>query len=192
MRITVAASCLISALTLNAIAATQSMSMQSPATSKVATLTNDAVPQEGQTAPKFSLPSQGGEHDSLATFKGKWIVLYFYPEDFTAGCTREAHNFQRDADQFAKLNAIIVGVSVDSVDSHKQFCAKEGLNIKLLSDSSRRVSAQYGSLDEKSQMARRNTFLISPSGKIAKEWINVSPAEHSTEVLAAIKTLKRG
>jgi peroxiredoxin Q/BCP len=187
MRIAIAASCLISALTCNAIASTQSIGMQSPPTSYVANITNGVVPSEGQTAPNFSLPSQSGEQDTLSTFKGKWIVLYFYPEDFTSGCTLEAHNFQRDAGDYAKLNAVIVGVSVDSVDSHKQFCAKEGLNVKLLSDASRRVSAQYGSLNEKSQMGKRNTFLIDPAGKIAREWINVSPAQHSSEVLATIK-----
>jgi thioredoxin-dependent peroxiredoxin len=145
MRIAIAVSCLISVLTLNPTA--QSAPIQLPAATNVVRMTNSVVPQKGQTAPNFSLPSQGGEQDSLSTFKGKWIVLYFYPEDFTQGCTLEAHNFQRDAGEFAKLNAIIVGISVDSVDKHKQFCAKEGLNIKLLSDVSRHVSAQYGSLN---------------------------------------------
>jgi thioredoxin-dependent peroxiredoxin len=192
MRFAIAASCLISALTFNGIAATQVTGMQTPMQSNAANAVNSAVPQVGEIAPSFSLQSQSGKQDSLSTFKGKWVVLYFYPEDFTSGCTLEAHNFQRDAEKFAKLNAIIVGVSVDSVDSHKQFCAKEGLNVKLLSDVSRRVSAQYGSLNVNSRTANRNTFLISPTGKIARVWINVTPAQHSREVLAAIESRKQG
>ena len=106
-----------------------------------------ALPQVGQAAPGFTLPSQSGAATSLSSFKGQWVVLYFYPEDMTAGCSLEAHNFQRDAEKFQKMHAVIIGVSVDSIDSHKQFCAKEGLNIKLLSDTERRVVAQYGSLN---------------------------------------------
>ena len=183
MRFTIAASCLLSVLTFNAVVSPQ-LSAETPNTHVV----NGAVPHEGVMAPGFTLPSQSGAQDSLTTFKGKWVVLYFYPEDFTSGCTLEAHNFQRDAAAFAKLNAVIVGVSVDSVDSHKQFCAKEGLNMKLLSDVNRSVSAQYGSLNTQYQMANRNTFLIDPTGRITKEWINVSPREHSQEVLATIRS----
>lgn len=187
MRFAIAASCLLSALTLTIIATAQT----EPQTSAAMAAPAANVPQEGQAAPLFSLPSQSGEQESLASLKGRWVVLYFYPEDFTSGCTLEAHNFQRDAEKFQKLNAVIVGVSVDSVDSHKQFCAKEGLNFKLLSDANRQVVAQYGSLNPKSQMASRNTFLISPTGKIEKVWIKVSPAQHSTEVLSAIETAKQ-
>src|SRR3977135_3353294 len=86
--------------------------------------------------PAFQLPNQEGAQVSLDQFKGKWIVLYFYPKDFTSGCTVEAHNFQRDIDKYAQKNAVILGVSVDDVNSHKSFCAKEGLNFKLLADSS--------------------------------------------------------
>ena len=188
MRFVIVASCLLATLTVPRTMITQTMTSQVATASMPA---NAVIPQEGQSAPAFSLPSQSGRQDSLATFKGKWVVLYFYPEDFTAGCTLEAHNFERDADKYARLNAVIVGVSVDSVDSHKQFCAKEGLNVKLLSDVTRHVSAQYGSLDPTSNMASRNTFLISPSGKIVKEWVKVSPAQHSAEVLAAIKAQRR-
>jgi len=85
-------------------------------------------PAEGSAAPAFTLPSQEGAQVSLDQFKGKWVVLYFYPKDFTQGCTIEAHNFQRDIDKYTQMNAAIVGVSVDNVDSHKSFCTKEGLN----------------------------------------------------------------
>jgi thioredoxin-dependent peroxiredoxin len=148
--------------------------------------TDTAPPHQGEIAPAISLPSQTGKTESLAQFSGKWVVLYFYPEDMTAGCTLEAHGFQRDADKFRTRNAVILGVSVDSVDSHKEFCAKEGLNINLLSDAGRQVVAKYGSLNTATNMANRNTFLIDPTGKIAKVWLKVSPLHHSEEVLAAI------
>src|SRR5450631_1500317 len=86
------------------------------------------VPETGTMAPDFSLPSESGTPVSLKDYRSKWVVLYFYPKDFTSGCTIEAHNFQRDQDQYSKKNAVVLGVSVDSADSHKQFCAKEGLN----------------------------------------------------------------
>lgn len=191
MRFAIAASLMISALTLPIAVTTPTMSAQVQS-STASQAKASAVPEEGQKAPSFTLPSQSGKQTSLSSFKGKWVVLYFYPEDFTSGCTLEAHNFQRDAEKFQKLNAVIVGVSVDSVDSHKQFCAKEGLNIKLLSDADRKVLPLYGSLNAKSQMANRNTFLIDPKGNIAKVWLRVSPPQHSTEVLSAIKAQKHG
>src|SRR5437870_7541672 len=121
-----------------------------------------AVPAEGSAAPAFTLPSQDGTPVSLSQFKGKWVVLYFYPKDFTSGCTLEAHNFQRDLDKYQGKNAVIVGVSVDNADSHKGFCTKEGLNFKLLADTDHAVSAKYGSLSsyQGTDYAARNTFLI--------------------------------
>ncbi len=95
---------------------------------------DDAPPAEGTKAPGFTLKSQEGKEVSLKDFKGKWVVLYFYPKDMTPGCTIEAHNFQRDQPEFDKKNAVIVGVSLDTVDSHVQFCTKENLTFKLLSD----------------------------------------------------------
>ena len=148
------------------------------------------VPQVGQTAPDFSLPSQEGGKVSLKDFKGKWVVLYFYPKDMTQGCTIEAHNFQRDLAKYDEKKAAIVGVSVDSVDSHKEFCTKESLTFKLLSDTDKKMVDQYGSLNPRG-MASRNTFLIDPSGKIAKVWTGVSPAKHSEEVLEALSELKK-
>src|SRR6202522_3572278 len=105
-------------------------------------------PVAGTQAPDFSLPSQEGTQVSLDQFKGKWVVLYFYPKDFTSGCTIEAHNFQRDIDKYTEKNAVILGVSVDNVDSHKSFCTKEGLNFKLLADSNHTAVEKYGSISE--------------------------------------------
>ena len=147
-----------------------------------------AMPQAGQTAPNFTLPSQDGSKISLDSFRGKWVVLYFYPKDMTTGCTIEAHNFQQDIEKYQKLDAVVVGVSVDSTDSHKEFCAKEGLSFKLLSDQDKTVVAQYGSMGDHMgiKMAKRNTFLINPQGKIVQVWTAVNPQQHSEQVLAAL------
>ncbi len=149
-------------------------------------------PAVGDPAPAFSLPDQEGVQMSLDQFKGKWVVLYFYPKDFTSGCTIEAHNFQRDLDKYTQKNAVILGVSVDNVDSHKGFCAKEGLNFKLLADSSHAVVAKYGSVMEYNGMtlAARNTFLIDPSGVVRKVYLKVNPQGHSEEVLADLEQLQ--
>ncbi len=145
----------------------------------------------GQMAPDFTLPSQDGSKISLHDYRGKWVVLYFYPKDGTSGCTLEAHNFQRDIAKYQQLNAEIVGVSVDSADSHKDFCAKQGLHFKLLADTDKKVSEAYDSLMMIIHYSSRNTFLISPEGKIAKVWTGVNPAKHSEEVLAALSSLKK-
>ncbi len=145
-------------------------------------------PAVGETAPAFSLPSQDGTEVSLQDFRGQWVVLYFYPKDNTPGCTLEAHNFQRDIASYERDNAVVVGISVDSTDSHKGFCAKQGLTFKLLSDTNKKVVEQYGSLRDMMgfKEAARNTFLISPDGKVAKVWTAVDPAHHSEEVLEAL------
>jgi len=148
------------------------------------------MPQAGQPAPQFSLPSQESPSVSLKDFKGKWVVLYFYPKDMTTGCTIEAHNFQQDIAKYDADNAAIVGVSVDSVDSHKQFCTKESLTFKLLADTDKKVVDSYGSLSP-SGIAARNTFLIDPSGKIVKVWTRVNPNVHSKEVLETIDSMKK-
>jgi thioredoxin-dependent peroxiredoxin len=147
------------------------------------------VPQAGQAAPAVTLPSQDGTPVSLKGFSGKWVVLYFYPKDMTQGCTIEAHNFQRDLAKYDQANAVILGVSVDSVDSHKQFCAKDSLTFKLLADTDKKVVDSYGSL-RPNGMAARNTFLVDPTGKIAKVWTGVNPNAHSEEVLAALSNMK--
>src|ERR1019366_6209417 len=149
-------------------------------------------PAAGDKAPAFSLPSQEGAKVSLEQNKGKWVVLYFYPKDFTSGCTVEAHNFQRDLAKYEKLNAAILGVSLDSVTSHKDFCAKEGLNFKLLSDADHAVTKAYGSLAKsgETEYAARNTFLIDPSGTIRKVYVKVNPSTHSEDVLKDLATLQ--
>ena len=149
---------------------------------------DETMPTVGQTAPTFTLPSQDGSQISLDSFRGKWVVLYFYPKDMTTGCTIEAHNFQNAMDDFAKKNAVILGVSVDSAESHQQFCAKDGLTFHLLADTEHKVTTAYGSLTERNgnQMALRNTFLINPEGKIAQVWTKVNPQTAASDVLAAI------
>src|SRR5580700_6829951 len=151
-------------------------------------------PAVGSPAPVFTLPNQEGAQVSLDQFKGKWVVLYFYPKDFTSGCTIEAHNFQRDIDKYTKKNAVILGVSVDNVDSHKSFCTKEGLNFKLLADANHAVVEKYGSIMEYNGMtlAARNTFLIDPTGVVRKVYLKVSPQGHSEEVLADLQLLQAG
>jgi len=153
----------------------------------------DTTPAEGTKAPGFTLKSQEGKDVSLSDFKGKWVVLYFYPKDMTPGCTIEAHNFQRDQPEFDKKNAVIVGVSLDTVDSHVQFCTKENLTFKLLSDPDHVVTEQYGSLGAFGQMkvANRNTFLIDPKGTIRKVYLKVDPNPHSKEVLAQLDELQK-
>jgi thioredoxin-dependent peroxiredoxin len=152
-----------------------------------------APPAVGTKAPEFTLNSQDGTPTSLKEFRGKWVVLYFYPKDFTTGCTIEAHSFQTDIDQYAKINAVVIGVSVDTSDSHKDFCAKEGLNFKLMADVAHEVSAEYGSLATNGTFvhAARNTFIINPDGVIVKEFIGVNPTGHSQQVLAALADLQK-
>src|SRR6266446_8296241 len=159
---------------------------------QVAYATTEA-PAVGTNAPDFTLTTNEGNQAGLKDFRGKWVVLYFYPKDFTSGCTLEAHNFQRDLAKYEQAGAVILGVSVDSADSHKGFCAKEGLNFTLLSDPDAKVTAAYGSAMEYkgSKLAARNTFLIDPEGKIAKVYTQVDPAGHSDEVLAALGGLQK-
>jgi peroxiredoxin Q/BCP len=151
----------------------------------------EGLPAAGAAAPDFSLSSQEGTPVSLHDFKGKWVVLYFYPKDMTQGCTIEAHNFQRDMAQYQKKDAVILGVSVDSVDSHKEFCTKESLSFKLLADTDKEVTKKYGSLAGNNAVAARNTFLIDPNGVVQKVYEKVKPQQHSEEVLAELGTLKK-
>jgi peroxiredoxin Q/BCP len=151
------------------------------------------VPPAGDSAPDFTLPSQEETPVSLRDFRGQWVVLYFYPKDNTPGCTVEAHNFQRDMSSYERENAVVIGVSLDSADSHKEFCTKQGLTFKLLADTNKRVAEQYGSLRDiiGIKIAARNTFLISPEGKVVKVWTGVNPSHHSEEVLAVLGELKK-
>ena len=144
----------------------------------------------GDKAPDFTLPSQSGEQVRLYDRIGeRVVVLYFYPKDGTTGCTIEAHNFQRDLAQYDAKNAVILGVSVDPVDMHKEFCTKESLTFKLLSDSERQAAGAYGvplMTFKDMKFDERDTFLISPKGTIAHVWRKVDPQKDSSIVLAAI------
>jgi len=152
------------------------------------------VLQAGASAPNFSLPSQEEKQVSLSQYKGKWVVLYFYPKDMTTGCTIEAHNFQRDLPKYDALNAVVLGVSLDTVESHKTFCTKDSLTFKLLADPDHKVIDAYGvpvTARGDNKFAQRDTFLISPAGKVVKFWEVKDIQGHSDEVLAAIAAEKK-
>ena len=156
--------------------------------------TDGKAPAVGSQAPDFTLNSQESKPVSLHDFKGKWVVLYFYPRDFTSGCTIEAHNFQRDLAQYQQKNAAIVGVSVQDEDSHQKFCTKEGLNFKLLADTKTEVSTMYDSVMNfgVGMISARHTFLIDPDSVVRKVFLDVKPQQHSEEVLAALTELEAG
>src|SRR5213596_3109767 len=155
---------------------------------------SETQPEVGKPAPNFSLTTGDGSQVSLKDYRGKWVVLYFYPKDFTTGCTMEARNFQRDLTKYEQAGTVVLGVSVDTAQSHKEFCTKEGLNFKLLADPDAKVSTEYGSvMDYKgAKLAARNTFIINPQGEIAKVYTGVKPAEHSELVLKDLGELKKG
>jgi thioredoxin-dependent peroxiredoxin len=150
-------------------------------------------PAVGTMAPEFTLKTNEGNQASLKDFRGTWVVLYFYPKDFTSGCTLQARNFQMDAEKYKAAKAVVLGISVDSAESHASFCQKEGLTFKLLSDTDTKVSDAYGSLMEYNGMklSARNTFIIDPQGKVAKVFLKVKPLGHSAEVLAALAELQK-
>jgi peroxiredoxin Q/BCP len=151
------------------------------------------LPEVGTAAPEFKLKNDEGKEVSLKDYRGKWVVLYFYPKDFTSGCTIQARNFQRDLAKYEKINTVILGVSVDPVDSHKGFCEKEGLAFKLLADTDGSVSTSYGSIRDYNgnKLSARNTFIINPDGKIAKVFPSVKVDKHSEEVLASLAELQK-
>src|SRR5208283_2240408 len=153
----------------------------------------EKAPAVGSAAPDFTLNSQEGKPISLHDFKGKWVVLYFYPKDMTTGCTIEAHNFQRDLAKYDAKKAVILGVSVQDEKSHQEFCAKEGLNFKLLADTKMEVSEKYDSIMNfgVAKLSARHTFLIDPSGTVRKVWTDVDVKTHSDDVLAAIDSLQK-
>src|SRR5665213_4257673 len=152
--------------------------------------------QPGDHAPDFDLPSDGGGHVRLADFKGRTLVLYFYPKDDTSGCTAEAQAFTAAAQAFAKAGAVVVGVSKDSLASHARFRAKYSLSVTLASDPDGETIERYGAWVEKSMYGRkymgieRCTFLIDPAGVIAKVWRKVKVTGHAAEVLDAVRALK--
>ena len=150
----------------------------------------------GAAAPAFTLPAQDNKPVSLGDYKGKWVVLYFYPKDQTSGCSKEAHNFQSDQEKYKAANAVVLGVSLDTVESHATWCTKDGFSFKMLADPAHKVVDLYGvplhTITPKDgtapfSIAERDTFLITPSGKIVKEWKVTDIDNHSTDVLAAIK-----
>lgn len=150
-----------------------------------------AVPQTGSEAPAFALPDQTGAQRNLADWRGKWVVLYFYPKDDTPGCTTEACAFRDDLAQLTALGAQVVGVSVDDTASHKAFAEKYHLPFPLLADGKGEVASRYGALSNWGivSFARRYTFLIDPAGRIAKVYLSVEASRHSTEIIADLKRL---
>src|ERR1700691_1475835 len=153
---------------------------------------SDKPPMTGTAAPDFTLNSQEGTRVNLHDYRGKWVVLYFYPKDFTSGCTTEAHNFQRDLAQYQAKGVTILGVSADTADSHKKFCTQEGLNFNLLSDADHKVSEEYGSIMNLGvkKLSSRHTFIINPDGVIVKEFMDVNASKHSEEVLKDLAALQ--
>ncbi len=150
------------------------------------------APAEGSTAPDFRLQDQNGDWHTLEQYRGKWVALYFYPKDDTPGCTTEACNFRDNIFAFREKDAVILGVSLDDVSSHKEFAEKYSLPFSLLADSENEVSEQYGVVRNLGivKMARRETFLISPDGTVARHYGKVDPDTHSAEVLADLETLQ--
>lgn len=149
----------------------------------------------GDKAFEFCLPDAEGKEVCLRDFRGRWVVLYFYPKDNTPGCTTEALEFTQLLDEFEKLNAVVVGVSKDSVESHRRFVQKHGLRVILLSDTERKVIEAYGVWQLKKRYGResygvvRSTFLIDPEGRIAHVWRNVRAKGHAAKVLERLKEL---
>ena len=149
-------------------------------------------PAVGAAAPAFSLQDQTGKWHALKDYRGKWVVLYFYPKDGTPGCTTQACEFRDNIFAYRKLNAVILGVSVDDVESHKTFSEEQNLPFPILADSDKKVTKEYGTLKlymGTLEMARRDTFIIDPEGKVAKHYVSVDPKGHSELVLTDLKQL---
>lgn len=146
-------------------------------------------PPLNQAAPEFTLPTNTGDGEiSLGDYRGQWVVLYFYPKDFTSGCTLEARRFQQDLPKYRAINAQILGVSADDVDSHAEFCDSEGLKFPLLADTDGSVSKAYGSWLR--FISLRHTYIIDPEGILRDRFLGVKPAIHSAEVLARLDELQ--
>ena len=150
----------------------------------------------GSMVPKFSMPDQNGKTHNIADYKGQWVILYFYPKDLTPGCTTEACNFQESLPDFNSIDAVIFGISKDSITQHKKFADKYNLKFSLLSDENSDVCEQFGVWQKKSMYGKeymgivRSTFLISPEGKIAKVYPKVNVNEHHAEILNDLKELR--
>lgn len=152
----------------------------------------DEPPPVGSAAPDFRLQDQNGEWHALSDYRGKWLAVYFYPKDDTPGCTTEACNFRDNIYAFKAIGAEVVGISVDDVDSHKEFATKYKLPFTLLADTEGEVSEQYGVLRDwkQTQIADRQSFLVDPEGVIVKHYAEVDPDTHTQEVLADIEQFR--
>ncbi len=149
----------------------------------------------GEKAPDFCLPDDSGKEICLKDLKGKWVVLYFYPKDNTPGCTKEAQDFSEKLEEFEKLGAVVLGVSPDSVESHRKFKEKRGLKVTLLSDVNKEIVQNYGVWQKKKMCGReyfgvvRTTYLIDPQGNVVHVWKRVRVKGHVDKVLEKIKEL---
>ena len=147
------------------------------------------LPAINQPAPEFTLPTNTGNGEvSLADFRGKWVVLYFYPKDFTSGCTIEARRFQQDLPKYIEKNTEIIGISADDIDSHAEFCDSEGLKFPLLADTKGEVSKAYGSWI--GVVSMRHSFIIDPQGILRATFVKVNPSIHSMQVLERLNKLQ--
>ena len=149
-------------------------------------------PAVGSPAPDFKLQDQTGKWHQLSDYRGKWLVLYFYPKDNTPGCTTQACEFRDNIFAYRGIGAAILGVSVDDVDSHKAFSDQYNLPFPILADSEKETATAYGTLTKYvgiAEMARRDTFIIDPKGRVAKHYVKVDPKGHSEVVLADLKQL---
>ncbi|UCE90525.1 MAG: peroxiredoxin [Pseudomonadota bacterium] len=155
-------------------------------------LAHGADPMLGALAPEFALIDQKGNTQRVADYRGKWVVLYFYPKDDTPGCTTEACQFRDDIYQLHALGAQVLGVSIDNQESHKAFAEKHGLPFPLLADTDGKVAKSYGALWSFGfvRFARRHTFIIDTQGKVVKVYRSVSPSSHSDDVIAALRELQ--
>jgi len=146
----------------------------------------------GDPAPDFSLTDQNGKIQRLSSYRNHWVVLYFYPKDNTPGCTTEACSFRDDYLKLAKINAVVLGISIDNSDSHEKFASEYHLPFPLLADTTGEIAKLYGSLFSFGPLkfARRHTFVIDPSGKIMQIYRNVSPGKHSDQVIHDLTALQ--
>ena len=154
----------------------------------------DEVPAVGSDAPSFNLQDQNGEWHALGDYRGQWLAVYFYPRDDTPGCTTEACNFRDNIYAFKAIGAAVVGISVDDVDSHKEFSDKYKLPFTILADEDGKTAKTYGVLKDYKllKLASRQSFLVDPEGKIVKHYADVDPDEHTDQVLTDIKVFMEG
>lgn len=150
-----------------------------------------AAPAPGDPAPDFRLQDQNGEWQSLEQYRGRWIALYFYPKDDTPGCTKEACAFRDNIFAFDEMNALILGVSLDDVESHAEFAEKYSLPFSILADTDKEAATAYGVIMKigTMELASRQSFLIDPDGNVAKHYAKVNAEQHSEEVLADLRQL---